>query len=270
MECAPVEAKKKMESMLASFRREKAKGKATGKGRHKIYVSKWFAFSRLAFLLDRDEPRTTIDTVEEENTGPETESEREKLENEEAAINSQDGDEISTQTAEISTPRLQIPVAKTSFTPLRKRKRPPEPEVHPKVDEGLGILKTAVSINALKADGCSVYGQHVACKLRGYTNKTRNIVKHHINNVLFNADMGQYDIVESTSRSTSNSNLSVFSQPVRSFLQFESIIPSPDLYKSSATHTPVPTPSPQHETTAPSTHSYPMSATLVPQSQTPT
>lgn len=78
------EVKKKMESMLASFRREKAKGKKQlepvkvsyyiyktvevpeticiyyFKGRREIYISTWFAFTRMAFLLDRDEPVQTI------------------------------------------------------------------------------------------------------------------------------------------------------------------------------------------------------------------
>nr|CAH7767562.1 unnamed protein product [Callosobruchus chinensis] len=33
-------------------------------GRHEVYESKWFAFRRLAFLLDRDEPTQAINSIE--------------------------------------------------------------------------------------------------------------------------------------------------------------------------------------------------------------
>nr|CAH7714795.1 unnamed protein product [Callosobruchus chinensis] len=32
--------------------------------RHEVYESKWFAFRRLAFLLDRDEPTQAINSIE--------------------------------------------------------------------------------------------------------------------------------------------------------------------------------------------------------------
>src|SRR5580765_5188461 len=41
-------------------------------------------------------------------------------------------------------------------------------------------------------DDCSVYGEHVAFKLRSYDTRTRAIVQQQINNILFNADMGMY------------------------------------------------------------------------------
>lgn len=36
------------------------------------------------------------------------------------------------------------------------------------------------------------FGVHVAHKLRGYDRRTCTIVQHHINNILFEADMGKY------------------------------------------------------------------------------
>ncbi|VEN55442.1 unnamed protein product [Callosobruchus maculatus] len=69
MACETAEVKKKMESLLASFRREKLKGRktvGTGKGTDEVYESKWFAFRRLAFLLDRDEPTQTINSIEDD------------------------------------------------------------------------------------------------------------------------------------------------------------------------------------------------------------
>ncbi|KAL5239114.1 hypothetical protein ACI65C_006524 [Semiaphis heraclei] len=58
------EVKKKMLSLQGSFRRENAKIKnsiGTGKGANEIYYSKWFAYEAMvAFLGDRDDPRSTI------------------------------------------------------------------------------------------------------------------------------------------------------------------------------------------------------------------
>lgn len=61
----PEEIKKKALSLLGSFRREKARGKktmGTGTGRKEVYTSKWFAFEAFQFLLDRDDPRPTLNT----------------------------------------------------------------------------------------------------------------------------------------------------------------------------------------------------------------
>lgn len=42
-------------------------------------------------------------------------------------------------------------------------------------------------------DGCELFGNYVASKLREYDRKTRAIVEYHISNILFKADMGKYD-----------------------------------------------------------------------------
>ncbi|KAJ8926504.1 hypothetical protein NQ314_021106 [Rhamnusium bicolor] len=107
----------------------------------------------------------------------------------------------------------QISAASTSSTPQNrnKRRKPSEKAENSKVEESLGILKTIVENNALKTDECSVYGQHVANKLRNHAKKTRDIVQHDFNFILFNADMGQYNIMETGHSSTSNSNFSVSS-----------------------------------------------------------
>ncbi|XP_074031587.1 uncharacterized protein [Leptinotarsa decemlineata] len=57
------DAKKKISSLLGSFRREKAKARktmGTGKGAKDIYRSDWFAFNSFAFLMEKDDPRQTI------------------------------------------------------------------------------------------------------------------------------------------------------------------------------------------------------------------
>lgn len=31
---------------------------------HKLYISKWFAFKRLAFLMDKEDPRHSVNSIE--------------------------------------------------------------------------------------------------------------------------------------------------------------------------------------------------------------
>lgn len=61
----------------------------------------------------------------------------------------------------------------------------------PRVTEAYRILKEVSKRNE-KRDDCFVYGEHIAHKLRNYDSRTSAIVQHHINNILFEADMGKY------------------------------------------------------------------------------
>ncbi|CAH1962364.1 unnamed protein product [Acanthoscelides obtectus] len=72
METTAEQCKKKIISLLASFRREKNKtkqGTSTGKGRDEVYCSRWFAYEAFRFLEDRDLPQkrlaTELDDVNE-------------------------------------------------------------------------------------------------------------------------------------------------------------------------------------------------------------
>ncbi|XP_063242791.1 uncharacterized protein LOC134542453 [Bacillus rossius redtenbacheri] len=59
------ECRKKMISLLSSYRREKSKEKntiGTGKGTSEVYTSRWFAYESLKFLEGRDKPRPTMNT----------------------------------------------------------------------------------------------------------------------------------------------------------------------------------------------------------------
>jgi hypothetical protein len=55
------EAKKKVNSILASFRRERRKSvcQTSESGSDKVCQSKWFAFKSLRFLINRNKPRQT-------------------------------------------------------------------------------------------------------------------------------------------------------------------------------------------------------------------
>ncbi|CAH0560548.1 unnamed protein product [Brassicogethes aeneus] len=172
-------SKKDTNSRADDFRREKAKAKksiGTGKGREEIYVSKWFAFTRMAFLLDKDKPRTTINSSEENDYSKnnyiceETVTEEFSTnEPETTNLKYTEGEEIQEQ----PLANKDTPKASTSGPPkkqLNKRKKPNEIE-DSKISQALGILKNAASNSELKGDECGVYGQHVAHKLRSYSKK---------------------------------------------------------------------------------------------------
>ncbi|KAG5898804.1 hypothetical protein JTB14_011014 [Gonioctena quinquepunctata] len=148
----------------------------------------------MAFLLDKDKPRPTIDSIEE-NVKAELDSEDELPENittEPEATNSQ-GIENEEKEAQGLAGNNTLPSKpSTSATPRKqfnKRRKLNESVEVSKVDQALGFLKNAASNNDLKDDECGVYGQHVAHKLRSYSKKTRAVVQH---NIIFSADMGQY------------------------------------------------------------------------------
>lgn len=85
-------------------------------------------------------------------------------------------------------------IYRTPVTQVRKKfkRHRLQSEENPRIREAIKMLG-AVSSSPLQADECGVYGQHVGNKLRHYSKMTQAIVQHNINNILFNADMGQYD-----------------------------------------------------------------------------
>ncbi|KAK0078297.1 hypothetical protein PV326_009460, partial [Microctonus aethiopoides] len=67
MKCEVVEVKKKMESLLSSFRRERQRQIETfktGSGADEIFKSAWFAFKHMTFLMDKFTPKETKNTEE--------------------------------------------------------------------------------------------------------------------------------------------------------------------------------------------------------------
>ncbi|XP_026829122.1 uncharacterized protein LOC113562823 [Ooceraea biroi] len=62
MNLTPEECKRKMFSLLAALRREKSQIKKS-QGTDEIYNSSWFAFQSLQFMLDKDVPTNTLNTV---------------------------------------------------------------------------------------------------------------------------------------------------------------------------------------------------------------
>lgn len=64
MKCEEAEVRRKIESLLTSYRREmKREGTVrTGMGTEELYHSQWFAFKSMQFLNDKFRPRRTQNT----------------------------------------------------------------------------------------------------------------------------------------------------------------------------------------------------------------
>lgn len=64
LNCSVTDARKKIESLLTSFRREMRREGTTrsGMGSDEVYHSKWFAFRPMWFLSDKFRPRQTQNT----------------------------------------------------------------------------------------------------------------------------------------------------------------------------------------------------------------
>lgn len=59
------EVKKKIDSLLTSFRRERQReGTTSGMGKDEVYHSTWFAFKAMSFLKDKFKPRKTQNTLQ--------------------------------------------------------------------------------------------------------------------------------------------------------------------------------------------------------------
>lgn len=93
---------------------------------------------------------------------------------------------------------------------IGKRKRAVESDS--RIDEAFAILKkTALNTSNINSqnlsDECTTYGLLVGNKIRNYQPKTRSLVQHYINNILFEADMGKYDFNSTTSNCMLSNNL---------------------------------------------------------------
>lgn len=213
--------RQKMVSLLGSFRAQKSKGKksiGTGANKKDVYISKWFAFERMHFLLDRDEPRSSI-KMEAANSdltnesGPSSPLSDEYHHEPTTIIETHDGSDmllLKNEQSDLSidemddyNPREDSPLGKEiagpSPLPKRTRKAKKLQNDH-RVEQAIGMLQDtqACAISRpqyvpLMPDRFSTYGEHVANKLRTYSMRTQAIVEHAINNILFEADMGNYE-----------------------------------------------------------------------------
>ncbi|XP_075214599.1 uncharacterized protein LOC142320562 isoform X1 [Lycorma delicatula] len=229
--CSYSEARRKMESLLGSFRREKTRAKriaSTNKGRIKPYRSRWFAFKRLEFLLNKKTHRSNesrrrispegiiinevdcdvgndIDLGEVKDISVKTEEFSANSENVISIPESHISYEVLTDAQENNNNNNnneglpnEVPVnfiVKEDSTPSLHGCTAPRESIEnepPWLEEAFKTLREAINVSQ-SANNCDVFAQHVANKLKKYSEKVRCIVEHKITSVLFQADMCQFD-----------------------------------------------------------------------------
>ncbi|KAJ8971599.1 hypothetical protein NQ314_000614, partial [Rhamnusium bicolor] len=157
--------------------------------REEVYVSKWFAFKRMQFLLDKDDPVATINT---EQGNEEEEEEPENVDpNVSQNIMSQETEDSVTKSVAEETSSVEFV---SPVQPKQKRKKINRQD-ESKFEEAYTILKAAVAALATTSDPADIFGQHIAGKLKQYSQKARVQVEYAINNIIYDADMGKYDLV---------------------------------------------------------------------------
>lgn len=220
--------KRKMNSLLGSFRRERTKLcriNATGclaEG----YTSHWFAYDRMQFLCqdsaDRDYLDTSAEIVYYENNdeydvhGTSDNSHDVSVKNEPVSVsikNESKGYEESDDFADVDNSinekyaELRTVAGMSNQAPIRKAilANALKAENHQQ-----SIMDQTASSSQLSDDVFTVYGQYIANKLRGYDAVTQAVVEHAINDILFGADLGKYSEVPKLYKSFTHSSVPVY------------------------------------------------------------
>lgn len=100
--------------------------------------------------------------------------------------NMQDGSAESTCHIDVSTPNLS-----DVSTPNASKRRKTE-KTDPRVQAAFEVMSSLAKRNV--RDASDVFGEHVAAKHRKYDDHVKSIVEHEISKILFEADMGKYDL----------------------------------------------------------------------------
>ncbi|XP_031850549.2 uncharacterized protein LOC116435251 [Nomia melanderi] len=187
------ELKNKMKSLMGTYRRERSRQKRSlicRSGKGDIYVSKWFAFDCFNFLSDRDNPsqtmdvltKTEVDATMEEQNGMGMAHAEVLIETVEEMHAGASSNAPQTNCSEsIKVPPISI---------KRKRRMTSSPSLEGHLFEKLSALLQK-RMDVINMDPYFTFGQHVANELRKYDPRTLAYVKHAINNIIFDADMGR-------------------------------------------------------------------------------
>ncbi|XP_063384890.1 uncharacterized protein LOC134671000 [Cydia fagiglandana] len=178
------ELKKKMESLLGQLRREKGK---TKKSAAEVYKSSWYAYEHMTFLLDRNKPRTHMNT---ENL----EGEDNHDSNMATPASENDVSREETERSILTEKAFSKPIEKAP-----KRKKYSHDSENEMINSAFKMLSSAsaavneVSARASASDDSQIYANFIASKMRTYSQRTKNSLQHQISNLLFQADNGYFE-----------------------------------------------------------------------------
>lgn len=77
-------------------------------------------------------------------------------------------------------------------TSFRNKRRRMQDETDVNLKDAVGLLKHSVQYLYKEVDCYTSFGNHIANELTKYNSRTFSLVKHAINNIIFQADMGQF------------------------------------------------------------------------------
>ncbi|XP_049772329.1 uncharacterized protein LOC126157246 isoform X2 [Schistocerca cancellata] len=195
------EVKKKINSLLASFRRERRKEATTsGMPAGKKYRSGWFAFKSMSFLLDK--VGWTKGRCSEENTVEEVDIDVTSLDGCEDEGTSND---VVLQTEYPASDEVQVGDVEE---PPRKKNKCRKGDAYDEAAADLNMIiniidtirnkKQATNNKQEKKSPRDIFSDYVAFKLKTYNNHVQNIVQFKIHEVFFQADMGNFDSPSTT------------------------------------------------------------------------
>ncbi|XP_017781837.1 PREDICTED: uncharacterized protein LOC108566460 [Nicrophorus vespilloides] len=185
---SPSEIKRKINSLLASYRRERIKLQSTtGED-----TSRWFAFKELHFLKDKYTPRKMTNMEDEEHyVNPDMVKIEEVLFTEEM-------DE------DVDEPKQTESNENYAYT--SEKKQSSDGNVH---DENIAPPKFFKRIRARPVkDEYDVYGELIAHEIRKLPRRDQYRVKHSINNIIYEAHMNEQSPDNAIQYSSPNSSSS--------------------------------------------------------------
>ncbi|XP_050676555.1 zinc finger homeobox protein 4-like [Leptidea sinapis] len=239
--------KKKMESLMGSYRREKSrekKSRVTGLGRDEVYTLTWYAYGAFSFMGDRNDPGHTQDTF---HTQEDIQEEVQHIDNEQSQrqnnSNEAPCDESRNETQE-STRGLgqqqEIPKRRA-----KKRSAAVQEISDNTITEAFKLLEQCVgdaNVPQPRAnDSDDAFGQYIAHEPRKYDNYTLAHVKNSICRIIFETDTGaQQHYVPNTGYYTHTYGSAYSTSGNSCSIPSMSPMPPPPIHSSS----PMPSPSP--------------------------
>ncbi|KAL3266850.1 hypothetical protein HHI36_011002 [Cryptolaemus montrouzieri] len=173
------ELKTKMKTLMGTFRSEKSKEKKsniTGTGSQDAYTSKWFAYKSFEFLMDRNQPRETVDTEENQATEEPMQPSLVSL----PLVSPPPSGDIASSDNEAT------PAKTTAKRVASKRRREPGYDDQ-RMQEASQVLRGSVPV---ANDPCYSYGMYIANELRMFDQRTQAYIKRDIADIFFKAEMG--------------------------------------------------------------------------------
>ncbi|KAM3957524.1 uncharacterized protein ACR2FA_008491 [Aphomia sociella] len=194
-DCDIADLRKKLNSIFASHRREKAKLRSGGR-------TLWFLYNHLKFLPNHLDNDNNTDVVSPNHSNTD-----EYFEQQTSDDNNHDADDdhedivikeeplIKTYVKHVEPKTYKYSTHKPRLTKPQKRRIIRETtssvsRIDSKILETLRLIRK--SDLSRKKDECDSFGEYIADSLRKHDDRTQSMIKQAINNILFEQEMKKY------------------------------------------------------------------------------